>query len=78
VTLADLQPGDEVVIESIDATDPVVQRLMVLGLVEETVLTFVRRSIGGDPLEFELCGAGISLRRQQAARFRVRRINGQA
>jgi Fe2+ transport system protein FeoA len=61
-------------IESIDTTDTAVQRLMVLGLVEGAELTFLRSSIGGDPLEFRIHGAAISLRRAQAQRFQVTRI----
>jgi Fe2+ transport system protein FeoA len=44
---------------------------MVLGLVEGAELTFVRRSLGGDPLEIRLYGAAISLRIEQARRFQV-------
>lgn len=44
---------------------------MVLGLVEGAELTFLRRSLGGDPLEVRLYGAAISLREEQARRFRV-------
>ena len=44
---------------------------MVLGLVEGAELTFLRRSLGGDPLEIRLYGAGISLRQEQARHFRV-------
>lgn len=71
MTLTDLAPGDTVRIDAIDAKDPGVQRLMVLGLVEGAELTFVRSSIGGDPLEFRLFGAAISLRREQARHFTV-------
>jgi Fe2+ transport system protein FeoA len=71
LTLSELAPGETATIESIDTSDPAVQRLMVLGLVEGAELTFVRSSLGGDPLEFRLFGAAISLRREQAARFRV-------
>jgi Fe2+ transport system protein FeoA len=71
LTLTDLAPGESVTIESVDASDPAVQRLMVLGLVEGAVLTFIRASLGGDPLEFRLFGAAISLRREQARHFRV-------
>ncbi len=71
MTLADLHPGDKVRIESIVTADPAVQRLMVLGLVEEAELTFLRASLGGDPLEFRLYGAAISLRRDQARQFGV-------
>jgi ferrous iron transport protein A len=72
-----LQPGDRARIESIETTDPAVQRLMVLGLVEGAELTFLRRSLGGDPLEVRIYGAAISLRDAQARRFHVVR-NGSA
>lgn len=49
---------------------------MVLGLVEGAELTFLRSSLGGDPLEFRIHGAAISLRRVQAQRFQVTRIAG--
>jgi ferrous iron transport protein B len=71
LTLADLKPGDLVRIESIDTQDPAVQRLMVLGLVEGAEMTYLRSSLGGDPLEFRIYGAAISLRRELAAQFRV-------
>jgi Fe2+ transport system protein FeoA len=44
---------------------------MVLGLVEGAEITFLRSSLGGDPLEFRVYGAAISLRRDQARRFHV-------
>ena len=69
--MSDLKPGDRVRIVTIDTADPAVQRLMVLGLVEGAELTFLRSSLGGDPLEFRIYGASISLRRAQAQRFRV-------
>lgn len=74
MNLADVQPGYRVRIDAIDTADEAVQRLMVLGLVEGAELTFVRRSLGGDPLEFRLYGAAISLRRDQARRFAVSRV----
>ena len=69
--MSDLKPGDRVRIDTIDTADPAVQRLMVLGLVEGAELTFLRSSLGGDPLEFRIYGASISLRRVQAQRFHV-------
>jgi Fe2+ transport system protein FeoA len=71
LTLADLKPGDRARIASIDTTDPAVQRLMVLGLVEGAEVTFLGRSLGGDPLEVRIYGASISLRAEQARRFEV-------
>jgi ferrous iron transport protein A len=72
--LSDLKPGDRVRIDTIDTADPAVQRLMVLGLVEGAEMTFLRSSLGGDPLEFRIYGASISLRRAQAQRFHVSRL----
>ncbi len=69
--MSDLKPGDRVRIDTIDTADAAVQRLMVLGLVEGAEMTFLRSSLGGDPLEFRIYGASISLRRAQAQRFHV-------
>jgi Fe2+ transport system protein FeoA len=44
---------------------------MVLGLVEGAEVAFMRRSLGGDPLEIRIYGAAISLREEQARRFHV-------
>ena len=44
---------------------------MVLGLVEGAEVLFLRRSLGGDPLEIRIYGAAISLRDEQARRFQV-------
>ena len=76
MTLSDLHPGDVVRIESIETAEPAVQRLMVLGLVEGAELGFLRSSLGGDPLEFRIRGAAISLRRELAQRFHVVPVEG--
>jgi Fe2+ transport system protein FeoA len=74
VTLADLKPGDRVAIRSVATGDAAIDRLMVLGLVEGAELTFLRASLGGDPLEFRIFGAAISLRREQARCFDVKAV----
>ena len=70
-TLASLKRGQKVVIRAIDAADPQVQRLMVLGLVEGAEVEHASSAIGGDPMEFRLFGCGISLRREHARHFKV-------
>ena len=70
-TLATLKRGQKGVIEAVDTADPVVQRLMVLGLVEGAELELAGAALGGDPMEFRLFGSGISLRQEQARRFTV-------
>ena len=70
-TLATLKRGQKAIIRAIDAADPQVQRLMVLGLVEGTEVEHASSAIGGDPMEFRLFGCGISLRQEHARRFKV-------
>ena len=70
-TLASLKRGQKGIIEAIDAADPQVQRLMVLGLVEGAEVEHASSAIGGDPMEFKLFGCGISLRQEHARHFRI-------
>ena len=71
MTLASLQRGRKYVIDDVNAADPDVQRLMVLGLVEGAEVELASAAIGGDPLEFRMFGNAISLRREQAQHFAV-------
>jgi Fe2+ transport system protein FeoA len=48
-----------------------VQRLMVLGLVEGAEVEYSSSAIGGDPLEIRLFGSAISLRKEHARHFKV-------
>lgn len=68
-SLATLKQGQKATIASVDATDPQVQRLMTLGLVEGAEVELASCALGGDPMEFRLFGCGISLREEQAKRF---------
>jgi len=70
-TLASLKRGQKGIIRAINAADPQVQRLMVLGLVEGTEVEHASSAIGGDPMEFRLFGCGISLRQEHARHFKV-------
>ena len=70
-TLASLRPGQSGIIAAIDATDPQVQRLMTLGLVEGAIVQLAGAALGGDPMEFRLFGCGISLRQEHARHFHV-------
>ena len=55
-TLASLKRGQKGIIQAVDASDPQVQRLMVLGLVEGAEVEHASSAIGGDPMEFRLFG----------------------
>ncbi|HEX9851991.1 MAG TPA: FeoA family protein [Woeseiaceae bacterium] len=71
MTLDSLQRGRTYVIKGVNSADPVVQRLMVLGLVEGTEIELASSAIGGDPIEYRIFGNAISLRREQARQFAV-------
>ena len=70
-TLATLKCGQKGVIRAINAADPQVQRLMVLGLVEGTEIEHASSAIGGDPMEFRLFGCAISLRQEHARHIQI-------
>lgn len=71
MTLREMQPGQKVRIEKVDAKQPGVVRLMVLGLVEGAEIQFENAAIGGDPMEVSVFGTAISIRKQQAGYFSV-------
>ncbi len=71
MTLASLERGRKYVIENVNSSDPDVQRLMVMGLVEGAEVELASAAIGGDPIEFRLFGNSISLRREHARHFGV-------
>jgi ferrous iron transport protein A len=75
MTLSSVVSGQKYIIDKIDCHDPVVQRLMVLGLVEGTEVELASSAIGGDPLEFRMFGNAISLRREHARFFQVSPVN---
>lgn len=70
-SLASMKRGQKGIIAAVDATDPQVQRLMTLGLVEGAEVELAGAALGGDPMEFRLFGCGISVRQEQARRFAV-------
>lgn len=78
MTLADLAPGDIAKLEQIDTSDPGVIRLMILGMVEDITVRLENIAIGGDPLEVGFFGSSVSLRKEQARHFKVKRIQDQA
>ena len=71
MTLKELRPGQSARIEAVDANQPGVVRLMVLGLIEGVEVKHQNSAIGGDPMEFSVFGTAISVRKQQADCFKV-------
>ena len=75
MTLRELRPGQYARIEQVDARQPGVVRLMVLGLIEGVEVQHANSAIGGDPMEVSVYGTAISIRRQQADCFRISPLN---
>ncbi len=71
LTLASLKRGERGVVVDIDASDPLTQRLMTLGLVEGVEVERGHTAIGGDPIEYRVFGLGMSLRAEQAKCFAI-------
>ena len=66
VPLASLAPGARAVIESVDATSALGQRLADLGFLPRTPIEVLRRAPLGDPVAYELRGYRLCLRRAEA------------
>ncbi len=75
-TLADLAPGECGIVTGFHAAGPMVQRLMQLGVVEGQPFTVVRSAPLGDPIEIEILGYALSLRRGEARAVSVSRTRG--
>jgi ferrous iron transport protein A len=75
MTLQELRPGQHARIEKVDASQPGVVRLMVLGLIEGVEVRHANSAIGGDPMEVSVYGTAISVRKQQAGSFRIAPLN---
>lgn len=71
MTLSELRPGQSATIEKVDASQPGVVRLMVLGLIEGVEVQYQNSAIGGDPMELSVFGTAVSVRKQQAGCFRI-------
>jgi ferrous iron transport protein A len=71
VTLAGLRIGQRARVARIDGVDEISLRLMEMGLVPGVELTVLGVAPLGDPLELELRGYRLSLRKSEAARVEV-------
>jgi ferrous iron transport protein A len=71
MTLDELTAGQTARIKEICGAGPFVQRLMALGLLEGAEISLTRKAIGGDPIEIEIMGYRLSLRRDEARQIKV-------
>ena len=78
LSLADLEPGADARVAAVDAETPIGKRLLDLGFVPGTAVRVLRRAPLGDPVEYELRGYRLCLRRTEAQRVQVERALGAA
>ena len=71
-TLAALKVGGQARVESIAGDDEISVRLMEMGLVPGTNIRVVALAPLGDPLEIELRGYRLSLRKSEAERVEIK------
>ncbi len=70
-TLADLNVTDQATVAEIDGQDEIALRLLEMGLTPGTQVTLIGTAPLGDPLEFEIRGYRLSLRKTEAARVTI-------
>jgi len=75
-TLAQLTVGSRAIVKRIDDADEVSCRLMEMGLTPGTELKIVGVAPLGDPLELELRGYRLSVRKSEAQRVQVEDVAG--
>ena len=64
--LDELEPGDGGIVVNLVGSGPLLRRLVDMGLVIGTRVKVLRRSPLGDPVEFEVRGYNLSLRKEEA------------
>ena len=72
--LSELKIGQEAVIDEIQGTDSISMRLMEMGLLPGETISMTGRAPLGDPLEFQVTGIQLSLRKGEANRIHVRPV----
>ncbi len=72
--LSGLQPGERGKVLTVEVAGAMRGRVMEMGFTVGTVIEVVRFAPMGDPMEFKVRGAHISLRKAEAAGIRVQRV----
>ncbi len=71
ITLAQITSGQTARVDSVEGTDTLALRLLEMGLTPGCSVQYVGRAPLGDPLEFEVRGYRLSLRKSEASRVHV-------
>lgn len=74
MTLDMLKPNQTAKIKNLNISGSFRQRLLDMGFVPNTKITFVKSAPQGDPIEFFIRGYNIALRKKTAQNITVERI----
>lgn len=70
-TLAELELGARAHVTAVHGTGGLALRLLEMGFVPGTPVALIKRAPFGDPLEFQVRGCHVSLRRAEASQIAV-------
>ncbi len=71
LTLSDISPGNSAIVEEVLGDDSLSMRIMEMGFVEGIPVKVIGYAPMGDPIEVELRGYRLSLRKDEARRVTV-------
>ena len=66
VRLSELRPGQKGIVQQIEGPSGIRRRLLDMGLVRGTEIRVIREAPLADPVEYEVRGYNLSLRREEA------------
>jgi ferrous iron transport protein A len=64
--LSDLEPGDVAIVVKIEGGGVITRRMADMGIIPGTRIKVLRKAPLGDPIEFEVRGYNLSLRKSEA------------
>ena len=74
MTLDELKPGDSARVLEVRGDDEAADRLMEMGLIEETEIKIVKFAPLGDPIEIAVRGYHLTLRKSEAKNVEIEKI----
>lgn len=71
MTLKDLKPGQQGTVTSLGSKGPVKRRIMDMGVTPGTVIKVIKVAPLGDPIEVNIRGYELSLRKDEAEQIQI-------
>ncbi len=75
LTVAELKVGQQASVTSVEGADSIAARLMEMGIIPGTEIKLIGVAPLGDPLEIEVRGYRLSLRKSEASRVQISLID---